>query len=350
MNAPLHGLRARLSSSGLSVHGPRQGAPTVITDVHGIDGTPAGAVYGPVTTAEAQSLVTALAGGGDPGGPDVPWMAVARSGDAGLAAAAATMLPSGLFWSWSDGGLTVATDPGSAAGIPRAVNPDYVRDYASGHADPQATPFVGVHRLTAGCTALWDGVQSQPRVTQWSGPAVWDEPELEGSMALEAYLAAFDIVVADLARRAGPLVATVSGGLDSTFVAAALAAATKSASPVRGLVYTPLPQARLVTAAGVVADESGAARALGNYYPGRLTIETVVDNAMIRPLDAALDIAHRSGVPTFNPANQPWLTAMRQIAAADGARLWFVGSNGNAAFSFTTSCWGVEEGNATLSS
>ena len=77
MTDTAHGIRASLGPSGLRVDGPRSGAPTVVLDVHRADGTLMGAVYGPVSQAEAGAIVHTLGEGGDPGGPDAPWIAVA---------------------------------------------------------------------------------------------------------------------------------------------------------------------------------------------------------------------------------------------------------------------------------
>ena len=334
MSDVAHGIRASLGPSGLRVDGPRSGAPTVVLNVHGVDGTLMGAVYGPVTHAEAEALVHTLSMGDDPGGPDAPWIAVARSGPHGLAASASTMLPSGVFWSSSDGTVVVASDPRSAASEGARIDPAYVRSWAAGLTDPEASPYAGVSRVRAGETARWETPDAQPRLRQWCGPDTWPTPGLAGPEAMRRYRDAFDAVVDDLARRAGRVVTTCSGGLDSTFVAAALAARDRVADPVLALTYAPVPGAVMALGPGLDADESGLVRLLEAEYPGRIAVETVVNTGLARPLDAAAAAGRLAGVPTFNPANQVWLTAMRDRAAEAGARLLFVGTNGNAAFSY----------------
>jgi hypothetical protein len=81
------------------------------------------------------------------------------------------------------------------------------------------------------------------------------------------------------------------------------------------------------------ADETGLARLLMASYPERLLVEQVINTGHTRPLAAAAEAARFSGLPTFNPSNQPWLSAIRRIAAENGSRLWFMAGNGNAAFS-----------------
>ena len=325
----MHGLIARLGPSGLRIDGPRANAPTVVTDVRSPDGALAGAVYGPVSSREAESLVTRLSLGGDPDGPDVPWMAVARFGSDGLAASASMMLPSGLFWSTADRELVVSTDPVSATANPR-VDPKFISEYAQGRPAPLASPFIGVARETAGSTVAWAHAGATPSRHVWCGPSAWADPTLEGPEALLTYVDTFDGAVAELVGRAGPIVTTVSGGLDSTFVAAALARAASERLPVRGLVYAPLPEAMFESD----ADETALATLMADAYPDRLSVERVVNTDLVRPLASAAQMSRRAGVPTFNPANQPWLTRMREIAAGAGAIMWFVGSNGNAAFSY----------------
>ncbi|MDO8309900.1 MAG: asparagine synthase-related protein [Actinomycetota bacterium] len=334
MDQPVDGMRAVVSKSGLHVTGPTQDAPTRVVEVLAYDGLMTGAVYGPVIAAEARALVESLAAGRDPGGPDAPWLAVAALPGGGLAAAASTMLPSGLFWSASSGVLIVASDPASARGASTGIDPDYIREFAAGVVPPGRTPFLDVHRVPAGATARWATPDSAPALAHWSGPRAWPEPHLRGPGAMAAYLDAFDGVLRGLAARCGSVVTTVSGGLDSTFVAAGLARLASDESPVLGLTYAPLAAAHVAAAPGVDADESALAAMLAQQYPGRLAIEVVTNAGLVRPLHAAALTARRGGVPLFNPANEPWLSSMRESAADAGARMLFVGTNGNAAFSF----------------
>lgn len=323
----MHGLTARIGPSGFVLDLPAADAPTVATQVRAPDGTLAGAVYGAVTQREADALVMRLSLGGDPGGPDVPWAAIARFGSDGLAASASMMMPSGLFWSVSGDELVVSTDPVSATRV-HTVDPQYIRDYVAGRARPDTASFVGVRRATSGATLTWTTPNSRVGIHVWCGPTAWQQPSLDGPGALATYLETFDAVVVDLAQRSGAPVTTVSGGLDSTFLAASLVRG--AAGPVRGLTYAPLPGANV----DQDADESALAMLMADRYPGELTIERVDNEGLVRPLVAAAEISRRSGVPTFTPANQPWLTRMREIAVADGSSMWFVGANGNAAFSY----------------
>lgn len=327
-------MRVRLEDAGLSVDGPRGDAPNLVVEV--VNGTSVlGAVYGPVTPTEARILVDSLADGRDPAGPDVPWFAVASLAGvgAGLAAAASPMLTSGVFWSASDVALVVASDPVNASQAVRpVVDSGYVRDYAAGVVKPETAPFVGVHRMRAGDVARWAFPTARPVISTWCGPAVWDAPTLRGDAALASFLDAFAASVADLASRSPALPVSMSGGLDSTFIAATLARSTDR--PVLGMTYSPLPGATLGLGPGIDADEAPLARLMADRFPGRITIDEVVNAARVRPLAAAAAVARRGGVPAFNPPNEPWMQRISAHAGAAGASMLFSGVNGNAAFSY----------------
>lgn len=254
-----------------------------------------------------------------------------------MAAACSTLLPSGIFWAASPLGLLIASDPGRIVErlpTPPRLSDTYLRDYAQGHCPPDATPYEAVHRIPAGHTAVWDDPHAAPRVHAWVGPDHWPPPHLTGDAAVATYLEVFDDAVAELSRRTGPLVTQLSGGLDSSFVAAALARQTTVDRPVLGLIHVPLAEANLSAVGGMEPDESHLAQALARHYPGRLTIRQVRNEDLITPLDAAAESSERSWLPVFNPANQSWMTAMNRIARDAGAELLFAGGNGNAAFSF----------------
>ncbi len=312
-----------------------------------------GAVYGLLTESEAIRLVGRLSRFDDPVDTvvEVPWAAAALRPDGSLAATCSTMLASGLFWSVEAEAppplearsageraprLILATDPGSVIRARHArthLNQEYLRDFALLHTDVERTPYLEVTRAAAGDTLVWSSERA-PVVRQWCGPEVCGEPELAGPGVLGEYLETFDGVVADLMGRVGPLVSTVSGGLDSTFVVASLAHQTEADRPVEGFVHAPLSAAGLRSEGVWDPDDSAYAEFLAARYPGLVRIAVVRNEAMIRPLDAARAASAASWLPTFNPGNQVWMTDIYQRAAAAGADLHFWGSGGNHAFSF----------------
>ncbi len=318
-------------------------ADQVVTDA----GRVRGAVFGPLTDAEAEELVYRLCSLDDPAdsAPELPWAAVVRRPDGTLAATASTMLSSGLFWSVDVDArtgqrvLNLATDPGRVVrGRPGPTQMDdvYIRDFAALRTTSTSTPYGGVARIPAGHTAAWrllDG--SLPaRLAQWCGPEAWEPATLEGPSAATAYLAAFDAVVRGVAGRASTLVGTVSGGLDSTFMAASIALQTTNSKPLHGFVHAPLPEAALEPRGRWDPDDTPYAQAMAAAYPGRITIEALTNTARVQPLDAALGAATRSWIPTLNPANQVWLDQIWSAARGLDAPFVLVGANGNASFSF----------------
>lgn len=336
MSAVVHGLLAVASSQDFIVEGSRGDLPTRAFTVLGPDGRLSGAVYGPLNQTEAGVLVGALMRRVGNAGPDVPWLAVSRLDNGEVCASASMMLPSGVFWALNAGVLVVGTDPRSVAmraGLPLSVDPDYVRSFSNMDVAPEASPYRGVIRVPAGHLIRWSRHDAMPVITQWCGPSSWGDPWLSGPSAMDAYLATIDEVASDLATRSASVVSTVSGGLDSTFVTATLAMLANPGNPVLGLTYRPLPAANLTGGSGYDADESDLAILLSARYPHSLDVRTIANEAHVRPLAAGLANSIRSGLPTMNPGNQVWLNAMRTIATERGARMWFLGQNGNAAFS-----------------
>jgi asparagine synthase (glutamine-hydrolysing) len=163
---------------------------------------------------------------------------------------------------------------------------------------------------------------------------VFDQkPFLEGPAAIEAYLDAFDRTIDNAMEGTQPLAATLSGGLDSSFVVASLALKTTSDRPVHAFSHRPHPDAKLSSIARWDPDDSGIALELEKAYPGRVQVTRVFNEELIQPLDAAHAAAHRSWWPTFNPANQIWIDEFQRRGRDLGASALFIGQKGNASFS-----------------
>jgi hypothetical protein len=300
-----------------------------------------GVAVGLVTDRESEEIVATLRAGDVPGGPDAPWLAVVIRGDGSVAAAAAMMLGSGFFWAYDGHGrLVIAGDPrgaARAAGNAR-ISADSVRKWLCGDIDQADTLYEGVRRVPPGVTAVWRADHSRsgaaPALRPWCGPDVWGPPTLSGPRAADIYLQAFRAVTADLSRRggvAGTTVAAVSGGLDSSFLAACLAGA--SGGRLLAGVHTPHPMATLPRLPGMILDESPLVAQLAARYPQRIEVVGLANLEGQTALQAAAATAARTGMPAFNPANEIWLTKLRAITRELGAPGLFVGANGNLAFS-----------------
>jgi hypothetical protein len=285
----------------------------------------------------AERLSTAL-----PELPETQWALVSRCPDGHIRATASTLLQSGLFWSVepTPAGmrLLVATSPGALIRTRSAateLDADYLKRFTLLDVPPDRTPYLGVGRVPPGVVAAWNHPLGSPRLDTWSGPGLWPtEPQLEGQQALAKYVASFDAAVSQLVGSSAPIAAFLSGGLDSSFVVASAARVAASPQrPVHAFVHAPHPDAQLKPQGKWDPDESYSAAALERAYPGRVVVHRVVNDGLVAPLDAALEAAQRSWIPTFNPGNQVWISRIQELAAELGSAAVLAGDNGNAAFS-----------------
>lgn len=308
------------------------------------EGACAGGVYGLLTREESCSLISQLATCDDPGKglPEVPWAVAVERLDGSVAISCSPMLGAGMFWSLGTQAsganhLVIATDP---AWVVRnrhrktSLDDDYIANWLLGDTLVETTPYREVHRVPTGETFVWREANRRPAVVQWCGPAVWPEPTLTLRDARSEYLLAFDTVVADLMSRTGPLAAAVSGGLDSTFLAASLALQTTRERPVHGFVAAPLVGATTTARRGWEPDDTPYARLLADRYPGRMSVTPVRNEQGVQPLDSAHEAARLRWLPTRNVANHVWYSQINELATLLGARLVFTGEFGNHSFSF----------------
>lgn len=302
---------------------------------------PHAVVAGIVTHSESERLAQELLTRDDPDTAvrDLPWAAVVKRPDGSIAAAASTMLMSGLFYAIdSRMRLVVASDPVSCAdrvGGYRGLDSDYLQSFALSESDPHRTAIDGIHRLPPGMTLRWSPDGRSPIRVDWVRQVAPDGPTLDDPDQITAeYLRRFDAVTAELSRRTDRLPATVSGGLDSTFMAASLAITAPAGRVIEGYCHDPLPAARVRPRGRFDPDDLQRARLLEKQYPGRVTITALRNDMLLHPLDAARANFTRSGCPVLAPGNAEWLSHFGEIAAATGATLRFHAGHGNAAFSY----------------
>ena len=296
------------------------------------------AIAGVLNPAEARALHESLMRGPNPTNllPDVPWATVVQSDDQRVRASCSTMWVSGLFYAVVDAGrrLVVATDARSVANSTGAhIDTDYLVQFATGHAPVHATPYAGVRRIPPGCTLEWLTGSRDGTLHTWCGPETLPQPHLDDPEEIRSlYLNTFDTVVAQLASRTSPLVATLSGGLDSTFMVASLARGDDR--EILGLCHSPLPQAHAQHSGGFDPDDLPLAEEMAAMYPGQLKVRALRNTTLIHPLDAAAKVSERTGWPNSAPPNAVWLEEFDTIARSHSARLKFFGGQGNAAFSY----------------
>lgn len=301
-----------------------------------------GVACGPLAQPEVQRLLGRLAAADDPDTDvrDLPWAAVVVKPSGDVAATCSTMYLSGLFYfvDMQARRLVIATDPVTCQRESRRrAHPDqsFLHSFALAAAPHNATPYRDVRRLPPGSTLRWSPGTGELHLTDWGGPEALPTPHLDDHHeVVTEYLVRFDAITARLAARTETIVATVSGGLDSTFMAASLARTAPAGAVIQGYCHTPVAQAQVKPRGKFDPDDLERAQHLAAWYPGRLTIEPLRNDELVHPLDAARWSSAKSGWPVLAPTNSPWLQQFTQRVASSGAGLRFHAGFGNASYSF----------------
>lgn len=144
---------------------------------------------------------------------------------------------------------------------------------------------------------------------------------------LDAAREVFDRAVARRLRLAGPIAASISGGLDSS--AAAVTAARLSApSPVHCFCLVPMAGSQVAGTERRYADERPYVSALAARYPNLTAEYCALDP------DAPAEIPFaQTGIPLRSPGNFLWFATMYRRAAEIGAASILDGGFGNITFS-----------------
>lgn len=148
---------------------------------------------------------------------------------------------------------------------------------------------------------------------------------------LEAARGVFEEAVACRLRVEGPVVSSVSGGLDSSSVAAT-AARRLAPGMVHGLCVVPVAGAYLSVRAHEYADERPFVATLAAQYQN-LQVE-YLESAEIRSLELdPRQLFMEAGAPLRAPSNAAWFLPMLHRAAELGATTLLRGDLGNLTFS-----------------
>jgi hypothetical protein len=306
------------------------------------DGSQRWKLWGDLPPATEDELRTQmLSGVASPPNYESEWLAVAQTADGQVFATCSAMYTSGFFWTTDHDGsgrkrLLIAPGPEALIRERREktiLDEGYIRAFLGADLDPRHTPYVGVHRVQPGVLAQWKSPEARPEESPWEAPDLTKKPTLEGPAAMAAYLEAFDSTITDLMNGNAPLAASLSGGLDSTFLVASMAQQTSTDRPIHAFTHRPHPDAQLTSRSNWDPDDSEYALMLEKQYPGKVKVTTLFNEDIVQPLDAARRAAERSWFPTFSPANQIWIDNFQQRASDLGADRLFVGQKGNASFS-----------------
>ncbi|WBB46810.1 asparagine synthase-related protein [Verrucosispora sp. WMMA2044] len=167
-----------------------------------------------------------------------------------------------------------------------------------------------------------------------------DTPRRSGSAAehAEELRTAMDQAVRAHLRHRGGVGVMLSGGLDSTAVAATLA---EQVAPARLRTYTSVPPAGWTGSAnGRDTDESSLVRLLAGAHPN--LAPAFVDAVGAHAIDGDDAYFAAGGTPVRNTLNMMWVRAIHQRAVTDNVSILFTGGIGNLTFSRDEPRWLVD--------
>ena len=230
-----------------------------------------------------------------------------------------------LHYHRGDGMLAVASMPKGLHALPNVpylANAAAAADFLALLPEGGESFFAGVERVPPG-QALAFTADTCVTTRLWT-PAT-DRLRLRPAEYAEGLRAELDRAVACRLRRGnGGIGAHLSGGFDSSSVAAAAAMAL---APGTLHAFTAVPGTPTVVGAGRVADEGPAAAAVARMHPN-------IDHTILRGsggsplplLDRHFDLYQR---PIMNPCNAVWGEAINDAARARGVRVLLTGQMGN---------------------
>ncbi|MGO8674023.1 MAG: asparagine synthetase B family protein [Capsulimonadaceae bacterium] len=260
--------------------------------------------------------------------------AVAEPGGRSLVLAVAPLSSHPLFYTVDADRLAFATTPGALfvlKGVERALDEEYaVRYLLRAPNPPESTFFRGIRQIPPGnCLQV-----NERRV---SVEEFW-QPDLDRVLSFSsedechaAFHEVLDRVVEDHLRSLTPVGIMLSGGLDSSTVAAT-AAPRLGRRGERLTAYTSVPRGRVdLGSSARYADETPYVRQIAAMYPNIDLSLVSPNNHFLENVDALFDAAE---FPFRNACNLPWFEAILAAASADNARVVLCGIGGNITMSW----------------
>jgi asparagine synthase (glutamine-hydrolysing) len=243
-----------------------------------------------------------------------------------------------FFYHRGSHGLAFATRPKGLFAlpeVPRAIDEGHLADYmVSMPTDAGHCFWRDVRALGAGQALAFDA--NGLRVwDHWRLDEIEERPRRAPDAEAEELSALMEQVIADHRRTEGRAGVMMSGGLDSTAVAAIAALQLK---PVGGVVptFTEVPQAGWhgsAVDADRYSDEGPYARAMALHHDN-LQINLIRGEGFY--FDGIVDFFEAAESPFRNASNRTWYEGCIRAAAAADARVLLTGLGGNA----TVSCDG----------
>jgi asparagine synthase (glutamine-hydrolysing) len=241
-----------------------------------------------------------------------------------------------LFYHESADGMVLATTAHALASLPSIrtrLDEQKVADFLVLLQRTDTTFFENVRRLPPGHTLRLD--HSGARFAQyWSSMPARPVRFARDEEYVEGFLEVFEAAVSAQLRCEGTAGMMLSGGLDSSSVAAVAAQhlrergrtlPTFHAAPREGF------SGRVQR--GRVADESGDVQAIARLHPNiALHVRRNDDRSPLADIETSFRM---TGAPPRNPGNAPWFYALYELARDSGVRVMLSGHKGNATISQT---------------
>lgn len=257
-----------------------------------------------------------------------------EAGSGRVTAAVGARYVVGLFWARDGDRLLVGSSLREVAGsLTRKPELDttVMADFVALFDDGRRTPLRGVHHVPFGHLLRVAG--SGPAVLQrWHRPEETEPidpgPEAEVALMRDTVRAAVEVGLGP----AGDVAATVSGGLDSTMVAATAARLLRpEGRGVHGFTHVPLPGAP-DPGRGWYLDEGPWARQLAESTPG-LSTSLLRNDARRIALDLLPGFLDDTWLPPRNPDNAVWMLQINSAVRERGVQHLLTGQSGNGTFS-----------------
>lgn len=242
-----------------------------------------------------------------------------------------------VLHAWCDGVLAFATAlPPLLAlpHVPRDLDEAYLAAFlADVVPEPDATTYAAIRRVPAACTASL-GRDGAMRIREYWRPA-WgrrirhahDDGYVEEARDL------LDRAVRRKTRGLGTVVCQLSGGLDSSGVAAT-AARLHAPATVHALTMAPADGVPRFEGPSVFTDERALAEAVARMHPNMAW--EALSSASLHPLDEnPLRLFVPLGMPARNVMNIGWFAPLFDRARAMGTRVVLGGTFGNMTLSWS---------------
>lgn len=217
--------------------------------------------------------------------------------------------------------------------VPRALDERFLADYlARAPKEPGASFYRGLSRLPSG--HLLVAQRAEVKVTCYWRPDLGRELRFRRD---EEYVAAFDElferVVGDHLRSLTPAGVMLSGGFDSTSVAAT-AAGLLGRNGQRLATFTEVPRANFDGAIveGRYADETPFVQAMARRYDN-LDLNLIRTDGQVY-LDGLDEMFEAAEVPFRNASNRVWIEAIYREAHRQGVHVLLNGGQGNLTISW----------------